>query len=330
MTLSRTELAELLVESLEDAGFVVSAETALSERPLLLGVASEDLSFGLRVFLWNATPGGPPGVRASDEFRVQTTRPGDVPFLADPSRKTLLLGFHESLEVFAAWDVRTHPNPGSSSSLQVSLDALEDAQSSGFASRRRAVGGGAEEEVVIAFSPENVRSYLLVLDSLQTVFDDAADARLGQLITSGDEPPPEDLPDGQERRVAVHEVVRLVRDARFRTRVRAAYGARCAFCGLGLGLVDAAHIQAVGEGGPDTVANGICACPNHHRAFDRGMLLVNDDLSVDLNQRLIADLGFNPEETAQLDAALLPELRAPQGPAPGKSHLAHHRGRWAS
>lgn len=323
MTLSPSELGYRLLDAFSDGGLEVEPDNELHERPILLPAAGE----ALRIFLWNATPGGPAGVRADSEYRVQTTRPGDVPFLVSGGPRTLLLGYHEELGVFAAWDVRFHANPGSSSSLQIPLETLEEAASAGFASNRRDLSGG-EEEVVVAFSPEGLRTYIEILPSLETAVATSSDASLGEVITSGEEPPEEDLPPEEERRVAVRTVAVLVRDRRFRSRVISAYGGRCAFCGVGLGITDAAHIQPVRDGGPDAVANGVCACPTHHRAFDRGFITIADDLRIELNHELVDSLGYPAAEIEEFEARLNEKLAAPQAQAPNSVFLEHHRARW--
>ncbi len=68
----------------------------------------------------------------------------------------------------------------------------------------------------------------------------------------------------------------LVRDAKFSQDVRNAYGAKCAMCGLGIELVEGAHILPVSApGSTDAVSNGIALCRNHHRAFDTHRLHID-------------------------------------------------------
>src|SRR4051794_14794749 len=137
MALSREDRAERVLDALRASGFDVELESGLGDRPLRVAISTEAGRSLLRVFGWAATPGGPPGVRADTEYRVQTTRPGGVPFAVAEDSRTLLLGHHEDLHVFAAWPVAGHPNPGSSSSLQVSEATLEEAASDGFAAQPR-------------------------------------------------------------------------------------------------------------------------------------------------------------------------------------------------
>lgn len=79
---------------------------------------------------------------------------------------------------------------------------------------------------------------------------------------------------------------RLVRDRLFRRRVVSAYDARCAITGLklinggGRAEVEAAHIRPVERGGPDTVTNGIALSGTVHWMFDRGLISLDDDLSI--------------------------------------------------
>ena len=324
--LSRVALTERLEVALERAGLEVSFDGGRGNRPVLMTVSGSKGFWRLRVFLWN-TRGGGRG-RPPNERRVQTTRPGGVPFLTDDGRTTLLLGYHRRLDVFSTWDVRRHPNPGPSSSLQVDVETLEEANRSGFTSQSRSLAGG-HQEVVVAFSPDNVRTYLEMLPSFQVaVADSSSDAALGAAITTGAEPADEDLPSDVARRVAVRTVTQLVRDSRFRTRVIRAHGGKCAFCGAGLGLADAAHIQSVRDGGPDLVANGLCACPTHHRAFDRGLLVVENDFKISLNRRLITELGFQDDEVAKFEAGLFETLDVPDQDSPAPEYLAQHHAKW--
>lgn len=329
MTLARDELTARFEDGLQIAGYEVTLETGREERPVLLQVTEPFGAISLRAFIWNITPGGPTGVRREGEYRVQTTRPGDVPFLVPGDRTTVLLGFHEELKVFAGWDVRLHPDPGSSSSLQVSLSTLEEAAEEGFASQTRAVASGGHE-VVFAFLPEHATTYLAAVPRIVAGETPSAEIQALDRAGSGEEPAIDELPPDVERQVAIREIAVVVRDARFRTRVVAAYGGRCAFCGLGADLVEAAHIVGVAAGGQDLVANGIAACPTHHRAFDRGFVGVDADLTIRINADRLSTFGVSAHEIDELEEGMFEELRIPQSSAlrPREDFLAQHRERW--
>lgn len=72
----------------------------------------------------------------------------------------------------------------------------------------------------------------------------------------------------------------------FRRLVVEAYDRRCAITGLrlinggGRAEVEAAHVQSVAAGGPDTITNGIALSGTVHWMFDRGLISLADDLTV--------------------------------------------------
>ena len=98
---------------------------------------------------------------------------------------------------------------------------------------------------------------------------------------SGGEPMP-----GAGRRVLT-QVQRIVRTTEVAQRVKALHGHRCQICGevvqTAAGLyAEAAHIRPLGRphDGPDHASNILCLCPNDHVRFDRGAVVVNNDLNV--------------------------------------------------
>ncbi|MAY32163.1 MAG: restriction endonuclease [Rhodovulum sp.] len=79
---------------------------------------------------------------------------------------------------------------------------------------------------------------------------------------------------------------RAVRDRNFRKNVLRAYGERCALTGLrlinggGRAEVEAAHIRPVEHDGPDIVSNGLALSGTAHWMFDRGLVGLEDDLTI--------------------------------------------------
>lgn len=319
--LSPSQLTEVLSTTLEGEGFNVSLESNRRARPLALRVDGRVV----RVFLWNIGPGGPN--RDPDEYRVQTTRSGGIP-LWIPRRRTWLLGYHSELGVFSGWDPRFHPNPGSSSSLQVQFSQLEDAARDGMSSRTRKVDLGIE--VVAAFVPAAIRAYLEVASNLPPPGASEDVMRVWAGVGTGEEAKPDDLPRAAARREVIRQTTVKVRDARFRASVLRVYRDRCSFCGLGVGLIEAAHILGVGEGGSDDVTNGMALCPTHHTAFDKGLLAVDEAGAVIVNRGYLRQLGASQAEIAGLKRGLLVKARTPTGSRfrPDPRLLAAHWKRW--
>ena len=82
---------------------------------------------------------------------------------------------------------------------------------------------------------------------------------------------------------------RAAREQAFQRLVLEEYRHQCSVCqsmfllreaGETLVEAEAAHIMAVGKGGPDDPRNGLSLCRRHHWAFDRGLFCVTDTLEV--------------------------------------------------
>lgn len=126
----------------------------------------------------------------------------------------------------------------------------------------------------------------------------------------------------------------LVRDAKFSGRVLDAYGRRCAMCGLGLGLVQGAHIYpASAPGSQDETWNGLSLCANHHAAFDRHMVAVRPDtLAIVFRGDVLLDAQDDPTTAALVDGTRPVLHPAAAGAAPSATmflkRYAHYGDRY--
>lgn len=95
-------------------------------------------------------------------------------------------------------------------------------------------------------------------------------------------------PDGNaapgRRMTTAQRVVRTTAVAEW---VKRTYDYACQVCNTRLSMgasayAEAAHIRPLGapHHGPDVAENILCLCPNHHVLFDRGGLVINDDMTV--------------------------------------------------
>lgn len=128
---------------------------------------------------------------------------------------------------------------------------------------------------------------------------------------------------------ATREVrVRLVQGF-FRQTVLASYEERCAVCGIRPGtLLTASHIipWAENEQRRADPTNGLCLCALHDRAFDRGLITLDEGLRVLVSSRLkLADP--TPIHREALLAIEGDELQRPSRFAPDEAALAWHRER---
>ena len=212
-----------------------------------------------------------------DEYRIQLT--GVVPSL-DPQVTTLLLGWHAGYEVFVAFDIDRHSGQASSSpSIQIKEETLSQAHQNAFAHYRRHTG-----EIAIAFRPEFFVDYALSSTALHKPGMASKDLALLDRLDAVSEREIEAIPNPARQRV-IAQITRKYRAHDFRSRVLGAYGHRCAFCGLQLNLVDAAHIVPVAySASTDETSNGIALCKLHHAAFDRNLLSIDEAYRIELSQ----------------------------------------------
>jgi len=78
----------------------------------------------------------------------------------------------------------------------------------------------------------------------------------------------------------------FIRGSLFKREIPKIYNNTCAITGLRIdvimpvSMIDACHIVPFSEGYDDTVTNGIALCPNLHRAFDRGLISIDEHYRV--------------------------------------------------
>lgn len=252
-----------------------------ASKPFLVSLTnfSDVPEMPFRIFIWNITHGGKS--RNPNEFRIQVT-----PAMPPPSNheKVIVLGWHEELEVFAAWDPTAHSQRASTSpSLQVGFDKLQNASAAGVSAEVRGSG-----DSVIAFRPEYLAFYLGSASLIHELpVQDAAALFTTAANTTGEQREVE-----PERPLIERIVLSRFRDASFSARVRNAYEHHCAICGKQLALIEAAHILPVAvSGSTDETRNGIALCRNHHHAFDQGLIFITDDYKVHVNHSRLAELN---------------------------------------
>ena len=123
----------------------------------------------------------------------------------------------------------------------------------------------------------------------------------------------------------------FLRGSIFKREVPKIYGFTCCISKFrvdsiyNISMVDGCHIIPFSESYNDTISNGITLCPNLHRAFDRGLI------SIDNNYRVIINKNFKESKTPyglkQFDGLqiLLPDN---ENHHPSLESLNHHHKRF--
>lgn len=275
--LSPRELHERVEASLIASGLPITALPPEAAKPFRYAIGGSRLAEPalVRIYAWNATHGGGP-VRAPDEFRIQLTT-----YLPTPRAGEVLviIGWSQRHRVFVGWDPTIHDHRNSDSpSLQVREEVMNRAAEHGFAAGTRASG-----DVVVAFRPQLLAAYCLNVRELH----ESPELSSGWTTpTEGSSPPSPDT--GEHVRETVERTLKLAfRAWDFSHRIRSAYRNRCAICGLGLDLIEGAHIVPVAwPGSSDETDNGLALCKNHHAAYDRGIISVSPEYEIQVSERV--------------------------------------------
>ncbi len=283
--LTKPRLLEIVVQAIEDDGWTILYLS--TDHPFLIKILKEGRSHLVRIYIWNITHGGG-AARPGNEYRIQTTRVPENRFLQLPDEKTIILGWWAEAGVFAGFDYQKHSGTiGTSPSIQIREEALRGARRNTFAPWRK-----DNNEIAIAFKPEFLAEYISNLESLHSFGESDQSIEILERVSENPDTV-NDLalaPLTEPRRVTVTSVKRKLRDTSFKNRVLASYQFQCAFCGVQLKLVDAAHIVPVEHNGTDETSNGVSLCALHHRAYDRNMVTFNDRYEIIQSESVILNL----------------------------------------
>lgn len=216
-----------------------------------------------------------------NEYRIQMTSV-DSPLEIAPEGPTVLIGYEPSLNLFAGFDLERHRTfTTGSPSVQIDIQELRRAERDGLSFHRK-----SNDEIAVGIRPDMFMAYAMNATLLHR---HGRDANVLRLLNQAVHQEPlrqqeiEVLSPNRQR--ILSEVNRLSRDAGFRQRVLFAYGHRCALTRVQLRLVDAAHILPVGApGSADHVTNGIALSPTYHRAFDAGLIYLDQRYRMRLNE----------------------------------------------
>ncbi|MGH9727849.1 MAG: HNH endonuclease [Candidatus Acidiferrales bacterium] len=272
------DLAEAIASAISDSGYVGRLTSALRSQPKIFVVT--DPQAGMRmlaVYAWSLTFGGRPAL--ANEYRIQMTGVRS-PLQINIANHAVLVGYEPNLKLFAGFDLQRHRTfTGRSPSVQIDIEALRLAETEGLSFHRK-----SNDEIAIGIRPDMFVAYSMNAAVLHRFGRDANVLRLlSQAVHA--QPAPRDIEAlPVERQRVISEVSRLSRAAGFRRRVLFAYGNRCAVTRIQLRLVEAAHILPVGAPGSiDHVRNGIALSPTYHRAFDAGLIYLDDEHKMRIN-----------------------------------------------
>lgn len=246
-----------------------------------------------------------------DECRIQVAKSKNFNMALNSGNDVIVLGYFADEKVFTAWNpylMRDRYNKRQTISLYSRFSVQRLAKTQKIATYRDSNG-----QSVISFLPDYLGLYLENLNSIHLLSDE----ELKKLVEESDNLNNQNL-DGKFSTPDMELTIthsRQKRDSNFRTKVYDAYSNKCAMCGIGLELIEAAHIVPHShELGTDEIDNGICLCSIHHLAYDRSLIYFNENLEILINEdkmeyieKMGLDSGFRKFEKLAFDKIQLPD-----------------------
>jgi putative restriction endonuclease len=283
------QLIAAITNAISDSGYTGNLVSPIRHHPRRFIVVGENVNFTLSIYAWTLTFGGRPSL--ANEYRIQMTSV-DSPLEMGSDGPTILIGYEPTLNLFAGFDIGRHRTFTSGSpSVQIDRPALQRAETEGLSFHRK-----SNDEIAIGIRPDMFVAYAMNAAVLHRYGKEANVLRLLNRAIHQEHLPLQEMQVlTKERLRVVTAVSRWSRAAGFKRKVLFAYGNRCAVTRLQLRLVDAAHILPVGAPGSlDQVPNGIALTPTYHRAFDAGLIYLDDQYDMQLNEGQLGTLqGLN-------------------------------------
>lgn len=279
-------LVRAIIEAIGEAGFAATLVSPANRQPrrfALSGPNGEHSVF--TIYIWTLTFGGRQSL--ADEYRIQMTSVSS-PLTIEQDGPTLLLGYEPNLRVFAGFDIQRHRVfTTGSPSVQVDIEALRRAETEGLSFHRK-----TNDEIAVGIRPDQLLTYATNADAFHRYGREARVLNLLQKATALKNIVGTDVRAlTTERRRLIEVTSRLSRLASFRREVLFAYGHTCAVTRVQLRLVEAAHILPVGAtGSADHVTNGVALTPTYHRAFDNGLIYLDEQYEMQPNPRRVAEI----------------------------------------
>ena len=246
-----------------------------------------------------------------DECRIQVAKSKNFNEALSSKNDVIVLGYYADERVFTAWNpflMRERFNRKSTISLYSRFSSQKLAAKYKIASYT-----DNNNQLIISFSPNYLGLYLENLNSIHLV----SEAELKKLVEQSDflnnSDSDGELDSSKGKLTITH--ARQKRDSSFSKKVYDAYNNKCAMCGIGLEIIDAAHIVPHSHvKGTDNIDNGISLCALHHRAYDRSLIYFDEDLNILMNESKVKylekvglDTGLRKFEKMAFDKIQLPK-----------------------
>ncbi len=273
-------LVDAILDAFQDSGSPGILLSSPRQHPRKLVIKTGSGGVEVWVYAWTLTHGGRPNL--PDEYRIQMTTVSS-PLSLNPKGYTLLLGYEPNLKMFAGFDLNRHRTFATGSpSVQIDIKCIYKALEDGLAFDRK-----SNQEIAVGIRPDQMLNYMVNAEDLHRMGKNAVMYNLLTRTLASKKISQREINKlGPRRRKILSNIARWARSASFRKQVLSAYDNRCCVTRMQLRLVEAAHILPVHvEGSIDDVRNGIALSPTYHRAFDAGLIYLDESYRMRINPK---------------------------------------------
>ena len=207
--------------------------------------------------------------------------------------KTFILGYESTRKVFVGFGQGGDQSDFSPmlGRLRVPPELLDKGSHDGMAFSEW-MNQWKFREAMVAFRQDLLLDYVQSMEDIHYTIK-SEQAREYLQVWSLESAPPASMLAlvSADEKEAIEKTKKRIRDKDFRKRILAAYDNRCAVTGVKLKLVDAAHIYpAKFKDSNEEVGNGILLSPTFHRAFDRGLIFLDEEYFMRVNEKKVSRL----------------------------------------
>ena len=224
------------------------------------------------------------GRENQDECRIQVAKTQNFNSALNSGNDVIVLGYFADVKVFTAWNpfmMRDRFNKKQTISLYSRFSSQKTAKKQKISTYLDNNG-----QIVISFSPEYLGLYFENFASMHSL----SQQELRNLAEKSDVLNSQDR-DGKfessEGELSINHS-RSKRDPEFAGKVYDAYNHKCAMCGIGLKLIEGAHIIPLAHKlSTDEIDNGISLCALHHTAYDKSLIYFDEEMNILINEKKI-------------------------------------------
>lgn len=272
------KIVHAVLDAFQDSGGSGILVSSVRQHPRKFIVETETGGVEVWVYIWTLTHGGRPSL--PNEYRIQITTVSS-PLPLNPKGYTLLLGYEPNLSMFAGFDIIRHRTfTTGSPSVQIDIQCIHKALDDGLAFDRK-----NNLEIAVGIRPDQILNYMANAEELHRMGKNTAMYKLLSKASGLEKITQSEISNLNPKRQKILSTVnRWARSASFRQQVLCAYDNRCSITRIQLRLVEAAHILPVhAEDTIDDVRNGIALSPTYHRAFDGGLVYLDEAYVMKIN-----------------------------------------------